>query len=392
MKRMLALVLAAAVAGGLVGAVAGLALDGESSATKTTIAKTTVETTRSGVNAATRIGLTAEQIYRRAAPGVVVITDTETENVAATPFSPARKQNVTALGSGFVVDRSGDIVTNDHVVQGARQIRVAFSSGASFPAKVVGGDPSTDIAVVRVNAPASALHPLALGNSAALQVGDPVYAIGNPFGLERTMTAGIVSATGRAIQAPNGLTIPGAIQTDAAINHGNSGGPLLDRYGRVVGINAQIEGGTVDANVGIGFAIPSDTAKSVADQLIATGHARHAWLGVEVETIDPTLMDLLPGKLPASGVAVARVVKGSPAAKAGLKAATHKETLDGAIALLGGDVIVGVDGRQIESAQQLAAIVAEHKPGDRLQLDVVHVGKKDRVVTVTLGNVPGGTS
>jgi putative serine protease PepD len=204
-------------------------------------------------------GLTPEQIYRRDAPGVVQITSID---------GPGEQ----SLGSGFVIDSRGDIVTNDHVVQGATDIRVSFSGSAAYPAEIVGSDPSSDLAVLRVAAPSSALHPLGFGDSSAVEVGDTVFAIGNPFGLERTMTAGIVSALGRDINAPNGMTIPNAIQTDAPINHGNSGGPLLDSFGRVIAVNSQIEGGTVDANVGIGFAIPSATARSVVDRLIS-GHA-----------------------------------------------------------------------------------------------------------------------
>ena len=213
-----------------------------------------------------------EEIYRDNARGVVVITDNLAELAPPTLFTPGGKQEVRALGSGFVIDSRGDIVTNDHVVQGATDIRVSFSGSASYPARIVGTDPSSDLAVLRVATPSSALHPLGFGDSSAVEVGDAVFAIGNPFGLERTMTAGIVSALGRDINAPNGMTIPNAIQTDAPINHGNSGGPLLDRFGRVIAVNSQIEGGTVDANVGIGFAIPSATARSVVDRLIS-GHA-----------------------------------------------------------------------------------------------------------------------
>lgn len=213
-----------------------------------------------------------EEIYRDNARGVVVITDNQAELVPPTLFMPGGKQEVRALGSGFVIDPRGDIVTNDHVVRGATDIRVSFSGSASYPAEIVGSDPSSDLAVLRVVAPPSVLHPLGFGDSSAVEVGDTVFAIGNPFGLERTMTAGIVSALGRDINAPNGMTIPNAIQTDAPINHGNSGGPLLDRFGRVIAVNSQIEGGTVDANVGIGFAIPSATARSVVDRLIS----RHA--------------------------------------------------------------------------------------------------------------------
>jgi S1-C subfamily serine protease len=380
MKRTLAIVLAAAVAGGIVGAAVGLAIDDGSGAS------TTTEAQAAAPMSASRTGLTPEQIYRRDAQGVVVITDTQTEQVPATAFGPPRAQQVEALGSGFVIDKQGDIVTNDHVVQGSDGIRVGFSSGASYPATIVGTDPSTDVAVVRVKAPASALHPLTFENSSTIEVGDPVYAIGNPFGLDRTMTAGILSATDRDIQAPNGFTIPNAIQTDAAINHGNSGGPLLDRFGRVVGINSQIQGGTVNANVGVGFAISSNAARAIADELIATGHAVHAWLGVQVETIDPGVAKLVGG-LPSQGVIVARVVKGSPAAKAGLTGATRQKTVNGVTALLGGDAIVGIDGKAISTAQQLSSAVALRKPGDRLTLDVVRAGKT-RTVTVTLGNVP----
>jgi putative serine protease PepD len=296
---------------------------------------------------------------------------------------------VQSLGSGFAIDSKGDIVTNDHVVAGASGIRVGFGSGSTYPAKVVGADPGSDLAVVRVAAPASALHPLAFDSSSAVVPGDPAYAIGNPFGLDRTMTAGIVSATGRDIQAPNGLTIPNSIQTDAPINHGNSGGPLLDAAGRVIGVNAQIEGGTVDANVGVGFAIPSDTVRSVAQQLIANGKVEHAWLGVQVETIPSGVSKLVRG-VPSSGVTIARVSSGSPAAKAGLKAATHQVTADGQTALLGGDSITALDGKPIRSAQALADAVAHQRPGQTVRLTVVRGGAV-RTVSVTLGVSPAST-
>jgi S1-C subfamily serine protease len=311
-----------------------------------------------------------EQLYRRDAPGVVVITATSTEQVPSTPFTPPSEEKVQSLGSGFVIDRRGDIVTNDHVVAGATGVRVGFSGGSSYPAKVVGTDASSDLAVLRVDAPASALHPLGFDSSANVQVGEPVYAIGNPFGLDRTLTAGIVSATGRDIQAPDGLTIPDSIQTDAPINHGNSGGPLLDAQGRVVGVTAQIQGGTVDANVGVGFAIPSDAARSVTQQLIAHGHAEHAWLGVEAQTIDPSVTGTVPG-LPRHGVLVAKVAPGSPAAKAGLR----------------GDSIVSVDGRRVSTSNQLADAVARLRPDDRVTLVVVRDGAS-RTVHVTLGAAP----
>jgi putative serine protease PepD len=379
MRITLAIVLAVAVAGGLTGAVVGLALDHGTSVATAAPATTTAPPPP-------KSGLTPEAIYRRDASGVVVITATETQDVAPTPFTPAQKESVTVLGSGFVLDGKGDIATNDHVVQGGSGIRVGFSGGASYPATIVGADASTDIAVIRVQAPASALHPLTFDESGSIEVGDSAYAIGNPFGLDGTMTAGIVSATARDIQAPNGLTIPKAVQTDAPINHGNSGGPLLDRFGRVIGVNDQIEGGTVDGNVGVGFAIPSDTAKSIVRQLIATGHAAHAWLGVEVETIDPAVAKVVRG-LPSQGVIVVRVIEGGPAAKAGLEAANQKVTVNGVNAVVGGDVIVAVDGNQVTGPQQLGATVAAHKPGDQIMLKVVR-GGQSRTVTVTLGNAP----
>jgi putative serine protease PepD len=384
MRRTFVIVLAAVVVGGLAGAVVGLALDDGHGTAGAATSAVSARIVSSRVPQGS--GLTPEAIYRRAAPSVVVITDTQSETTPPTLFSPGTKEKLTALGSGFVVDKHGDIVTNDHVVQGSTQIRVGFSSGKTYPAKLVGTDPSTDIAVIRVQAPSSALQPLAFASSSSVAVGDPAYAIGNPFGLDRTMTAGIVSATGRDIESPNGLTIANAIQADAPINHGNSGGPLLDRFGRVIGINAQIQGGTVDANVGVGFAIPSNTAKSVGDQLIATGHARHAWLGVQVATIDPTAAKLVRG-VPAEGVAVTRVVKGSPAAKAGLKAAASQVTVNGITVPRGGDVIVSVDGKQISSSGELADAVALRKPGETLSLAVVRNGAR-REVAVTLGNVP----
>jgi S1-C subfamily serine protease len=331
--------------------------------------------------------LSAADVYKADAPGVVVITDTQTQSVPATPFGPSGSEKVGALGSGFVLDGNGDIVTNDHVVAGSSAIRVGLSGGATYPATIVGSDPSTDIAVLHVNAPASALHPLTL-DTGSVEVGDPVYAIGNPFGLERTMTAGIVSATGRDIKSPNGLTIPNAIQTDAPINHGNSGGPLIGADGRVVGVSSQIEGGTVDANVGIGFAVGSATVQSVAQQLIATGHAQHPWLGVQLATIDPTLRSEVHG-LPAQGAAVMRVVKGSPAARAGLEAADLPKSLDANATpnIKAGDAIVGLDGAPVTSADGLTEAVAAHAPGDRIALTVSRGGTQ-RNVTVTLGNAP----
>jgi S1-C subfamily serine protease len=386
MKRTVVIVILAALAGGLAGAMIGVGLSSDGSDTNTTPPVVALRTASAPAPVRPRDALSPEAIYRNDAPAVVVITDTQTQQIPPTFFTPGSTEKVGALGSGFVIDRSGDVVTNDHVVRGSTGIRVGFSSGSSDPATIVGQDPSSDVAVVRVHAPASALHPLQFDSSERVQPGDPVYAIGNPFGLDRTMTAGIVSAVGRDIQAPNGLSIPNAIQTDAPINHGNSGGPLLDRSGGVVGISSQIEGGTVKANVGIGFAVPSDTARSVAEQLLRHGHAEHPWLGVRVEEINPQLAAVVRG-LPSHGAAVVQVVKGSPAARSGLKAGTRQVTVNGVGMLIGGDVIEKVDGKTITSSAELADLVAQHKPGDTLRLEVVRSGR-GRTVDVTLGNVP----
>jgi S1-C subfamily serine protease len=332
--------------------------------------------------------MTAEQIYKADAPGVVVITDTQTQQLPATFFGGPSSQQVRVLGSGFVLDTKGDIVTNDHVVNGATAVRVGFTGGATYPARVLGTDPSTDLALIRVDAPASALHPLMLAPGAA-QVGDTVYAIGNPFGLDRTMTAGIVSAVGRAIQAPNGLAIENAIQTDAAVNHGNSGGPLIDQSGRVIGVNSQIEtGGTSQGNVGVGFAVPSATVRTVVDQLLTTGHVEHAFLGVEVEGIDPVLASTVKG-IPAHGVLVTRVFPGGPAARAGIVAGSRQVVVQGETAVIGGDAIVSTDGKPVDSPDALAALIAQHRSGDRVVLGVVR-GGSTRSVTVTLGVAPSG--
>ncbi len=383
--RTTAAVAAALLAGALVGgAVEALAAGSSSTTGASSAAKPTASPPRV---AATSGPFTPEEVYKSDAPGVVEITATETQKIPGTFFTPPTKEQVGVLGSGFVIDRKGDIVTNDHVVQGATSLRVGFSNGAGYPAKIVGTDPSTDLAVVRVDASASALDPLPWGNSGAAQVGDSVYAIGNPFGLDRTMTAGIVSATGRAITAPNGLSIDHAIQTDAAINHGNSGGPLVNREGRVIGVDSQIDtGGTSDGNVGIGFAVPSDTAQQIVRQLITNGHAAHAWLGVEVATVDRTVAGSVKG-VPARGVLVVRIVPGSPAAKAGLVAGNRQVTVNGVSAVVGGDAIVSFDGKPIASADELAAAVAAHRPGDRITLGTIRKGH-ERTVNATLANAP----
>ena len=384
MNRLVPMLAAAALVGGVAGgAIDAYALNNDSDATPAATAPAPTEPV-----AAAQPGRapTPEQVYRDDAPGVVVITDTQTQTVPPSLFGGPSSQQVRVLGSGFVLDTRGDIVTNDHVVDGATEVRVGFSGGATYPARVLGTDPSTDLALIRVDTPAAALHPLKLVDTPA-QVGDTVYAIGNPFGLERTMTAGIVSAVGRAIQAPNGLAIENAIQTDAAVNHGNSGGPLIDRAGDVIGVNSQIEtGGTSQGNVGVGFAVPSATVRTVTAQLLSTGHAEHAYLGVEVETIDPVVASVARG-VPERGVLVSRVTQGGPAAKAGIVGGSKELVVQGEQVVVGGDAIVAIDGKPIDSSDALAAAVAQHRPGDRVVLRVVRDGAA-RSVTVTAGSAP----
>ena len=326
----------------------------------------------SSISAAAADGtMSIAQMYRKEGAGVV------------------RVEHSGGLGSGFVIDKDGHILTNAHVVDGAQgTIYVSFSNNERVPAKVVGVDNATDVAVLKVDQPASALDPLPLGTSKGLEVGTPVVAIGNPFGQDRTVTSGIVSAVARQIQAPNGFAIDGAIQTDAAINHGNSGGPLLDMRGRVIGINSQIDtGGTGDGNVGIGFAIPIDLVKQVASQLMAGGKAQHAWLGVQLTDVTPTLAAQV--RIGSDhGAMIAKVTPGSPAQKAGLQGATGSVTIDGQTYAIGGDVIVAANGRRIDDVKALQAAVTALQPGDRLELTVKTADGATRTVTATLGDQP----
>jgi S1-C subfamily serine protease len=329
------------------------------------------------LQAPTATGLTAEQIYRRDAPGVVQVTATD----------PA--QGSESLGSGFVIDKAGHIVTNFHVVRGATKVLVSFSGKDQLVSSVVGVDPSTDLAVLKIEAHANALTPLELGNSDAVTVGDTVYAIGNPFGLyARTLTSGIVSAVQRRITAPNTLPIDNAIQTDASINHGNSGGPLIDAGGRVIGVTSQIYAeNSQQGNIGIGFAVPVNTVRNIAAQIISTGKVLHAYLGVTTSPITAQLSKLY--HLPSSGLLVAGVDGNGPAKKAGLVGGTTNVVVGGESYVVGGDVIVGVDGAPVSAFEQLRDAVARKKPGDKIKLDIVRNGSKESV-TVKLGQAPGG--
>ena len=289
--------------------------------------------------AATASDPTVGEIYERSYKGVVEVT---VGGTAETPFGEQRSQG---QGSGFVYDREGTIVTNQHVVDGAASITVTFWDGSEAQATLVGADASTDVAVLDVDVPPEKLRPLELGDSGGLAVGDAVIAIGSPFGLEQTLTTGVVSALDREITAPNDFAIAGAIQTDAAINHGNSGGPLLDAQGRVIGINSQIESRSGGSD-GIGFAVPSNTVAPVVAELLADGEVEHAYLGVALQAAN-------------DGVAVTSVVASSPAARAGVRS---------------GDEIVRFDGKDVDSPSELRTLVDVKRPGDEVTLTVLRDG------------------
>ena len=293
------------------------------------------------------------------------------------------EQQGQAQGSGFVFDADGHIVTNDHVVEGKEKLSVRFWDGSTYDATVVGTDPSTDLAVIKVDAPASKLVTLEVGDSTQLTVGESVVAMGSPFGLEETVTSGIVSALNRQMTSPNNFTINNSIQTDAAINHGNSGGPLLNGAGQVIGVNTQIRSDSGGSD-GIGFAIPSSTVSTIVPQIISSGSVEHAYLGVGVASIPSTVADEIG--LPA-GVEVTEVRQGTPAADAGLKAATGSATVDGQSYPTGGDVITAVDGKAITDGAALQSAIDAKKPGDSVSITYSRNGKST-TVQVSLGTRP----
>jgi S1-C subfamily serine protease len=336
--------------------------------------------------------LSINEIYQQSAPGVVQVTstavvETEPDPFFGNPFAPG-SQTQRSLGSGFVIDKDGHIITNFHVVEDAQSVEVSFSNRETMRARVLGVDPSTDIAVLKVDARSRALTPLKLGDSDAVKVGDAVVAIGNPFGLERSITAGIVSALQREIRAPNLYAIDHVIQTDAPINHGNSGGPLLNAQGQVIGVNAKIETGSTSeqGNVGIGFAIPIDTVKDVAAQLIKDGKVEHAFLGVGVNPINARISRLF--RLPVRrGLLVERVEGGSAADEAGLKGGTTEVVVAGESWQLGGDVIVRADGVRVDSSDRLRDVISAKRPGDTVELDIYR-GEREMTLRVKLGRQP----
>lgn len=382
-----ALVAAVAAVGG--GALSVYAFGGDKGSPAVTVSSdgtTTGSTTP--VIAETGGSKSIPAIYKSAAPGVVSIT---ANGVADTSSFPQKGTSV-ATGSGFVIGSDGSILTNEHVVDGAGSVYVAFADGTSKKAEIVGVDKVFDLALLRVKASADELHPLTLGSSKNVEVGETVVAIGNPYGYDRSATAGIVSAVGRSISSPdsNDIQIPGAIQTDAAINHGNSGGPLLDSRGEVIGINAQITNrASVDANIGIGFAIPIDLVKGVLSSLRDGKAGEHPYIGVNVAPVTDDVR-ASDSSAPDRGLAVQSVGAGSPAANAGLKAgkkavqiATSNQPF-----CLGGDTIVGIDGKAIGTTEDLQAAIGNDGVGDTIKLDVIDGKGKKRTVSIKIAPRP----
>jgi S1-C subfamily serine protease len=333
-------------------------------------------------------GLTPEEdivigVYRAVSPAVVHITSTVLSQDFFFRVVPEQ-----GTGSGFMVDDRGYILTNNHVVENADSLEVTLADKSKVPAKLIGRDPNNDLAVIRINVPKEKLAPIRLGDSSQLQVGQMAIAIGNPFGLDRTVTRGVVSAVGRSLKADTGRQIRNVIQTDAAINPGNSGGPLLNSRGEVIGVNTAIfspSGGSV----GIGFAIPVNTAKIIIPQLIGRGRASHPWMGIQGADITPPVARAL--NLSAKeGVIISQVAPGGPAARAGLRGSQRRARVGNYMVGVGGDIIVALDGEKIASVDDLTAFLDERKKaGDDVRVEVLRDGNPVTVV-VKLGELPEG--
>ena len=320
-------------------------------------------------------------IYKAASPGVVHITSTVLSQDFFFRVVPER-----GTGSGFMVDDKGLILTNNHVVENADNLEVTLADKGKVAAKLGGRDPENDIALIRINVPKERLTPLRLGDSSQLQVGQMAIAIGNPFGLDRTITRGVVSAVGRSLKSDSGRQIRNVIQTDAAINPGNSGGPLLNSRGEVIGVNTAIftpSGGSV----GIGFAVPVNTVRKLLPQLIARGRASHPWLGISGMDINPAVAKAL--SLPTGeGVMIAQVAPNGPAARAGLRGSQRRVRVGNYLVNVGGDIIQTLDGEKIATVDDLTAFLDERKKvGDEVRVDVLRDGKP-HAVTVRLGELP----
>jgi len=378
MKRILSSSFGSAVAGGLVVAAVGLGAieagwvgdDGDSGgATTAPAGQANLVSNEAGRSdsGGSDDGLSVGEIYERDAAGVAFIRAGQ------------------ASGSGFVIDDEGHILTNAHVVEGAKDITVEVGEdGEQREATLVGADPSSDVALLDVDE-SDDLTALELGDSGTTEVGDPVVAIGNPFGLDRTVTSGIVSAKQRQIQAPNGFSISDVIQTDAAVNPGNSGGPLLDSGGRVIGINSQIAS-TSGANDGVAFAVPIATAKDVVDQLLDGGSVRRAYLGITGGDVTSEVAEALDLTVE-RGAIVEQVFEGGPAADAGLEGSDGQANIAGQAIPSGGDVITDLNGEPIEGMEEVITAVNTGEPGDELKLTVVRDGD-EKQLTVTLGERP----
>jgi S1-C subfamily serine protease len=387
--------IAALIGGGIVVAVVAAAGDlGKSQTTTVTTVQAAAPAAPSNASQQKTVGLTPHEAYVRDAPGVAFVTSTVVQKTES-PFNlfggGETQQKGQATGSGIVIDANGTILTNYHVIENAIKVTVSFEKGQTVEAQVVGKDPSNDLAILHISTDGLTLHPLTLGDSSTVEVGEPVYAIGNPFDLERTLTTGVISALQRQITAPNGFTIDNVLQTDAPINPGNSGGPLLNVEGQVIGINSQIEtGGSGDGSVGIGFAVPINTAKSEITELEKGGTVRGAYLGLTSLTVDGSLSALnLPVK---SGALVQSVQKGTAAEKAGIRGGTvSANTEDGQVAV-GGDIVVGIDGKAVTSSEDLANDIEEKKPGDKITITLWRAsggGKYEKkTLTATLGSRP----
>jgi S1-C subfamily serine protease len=367
--------LAAALAGGTV-AVIGAAIVGTGEHT-TTIRELVPETPSLPGNVSQTSQerpLTVRGIYDRDAPGVVQVTTTTKVKLPQTdwfgnPWGPPGTEVQRSLGSGFVIDKAGYIVTNYHVVGDARSVQVSFSNNDSMKAEVIGKDPATDVALLKVQASSRALKPLALGDSDGVHVGDQVAAIGNPLGLDRSITLGIVSALHRSLTSPEGTPIDRVIQTDAALNHGNSGGPLLNAQGQVVGVSSAVSTeNAAEGNTGIGFAIPINTVRDVVAELKAQGHVDHPYIGVVTRPVTSTIARI--SNLPVQrGLLVESVAAGSGADRAGLRGGTSQVVVEGESYQLGGDVITRADGMAVSTMEGLREIVSQHKPGESLSVE-----------------------
>jgi S1-C subfamily serine protease len=387
LRRFFATSFGSAVGGGLVVLIAGMILietgaveaDNDSSSSSATLAPAALARPASAPGRS----LTVNEIYKRDAPGVAYIKADIVQQTQSV-FGLPQQQQSTATGSGFLIDDDGHILTNAHVVEGAKNVEVQLGNGDTQSAEIVGTDPSTDVALLKVDN-TDGVSPLPLGESEDVQVGDPVVAIGNPFGLDRTVTSGIVSALQRQIQAPNGFSISDVIQTDAPINPGNSGGPLIDGDGKVIGINSQIESQS-GGNEGVGFAVPIKTAIDVVNQLQSGGEIQHAYLGISGADITPEIARAL--NLPVDqGVLVEQVLANGPADDAGINGPTGEATVAGQTISSGGDIITKIDGKAVTGMDDLISVVNEHKPGDEVALTVWSNGQQ-KDVTVKLGDRP----